>query len=152
MSEMDIEEPTGAPKGILLGLGLIAVLLGAALAGLFIFRLQPTLSGGTAAAGSVIMPLGVGSNTQLNFSPDTITVVVGANNTVTFTNKDTATHTVTAADNSFNSGDIKPGQSWTYTFNTPGTYTYYCIYHHAWMMGTVVVLSSSGGSSSATST
>ena len=89
------------------------------------------------------MPTGVGSNTALSFSPARIVVIIGSNNTVTFTNKDSATHTVTATDKSFNSGDIKAGQSWTYTFSTPGNYSYYCIYH-TWMKGTIVVKASGG--------
>ena len=147
---MDIEESSGPPRGLLLGLGILGLLMGAAIAGLFIFRLQPQLAGGTAAPGSVIMPVGVGSNTALSFSPAKIVVIIGVNNTVTFINKDTATHTVTATDSSFNSGDINAGQSWTYTFSTAGTFDYYCIYH-SWMKGTVVVVSSSAASSSGTS-
>ncbi len=74
------------------------------------------------------------------FSPPTITVVVGVNNTVRWTNNDTAPHTVTASDHSFDSGNLNPGDTWTYTFNTPGTYTYVCTYH-PWMKGTVIVVS-----------
>lgn len=144
---MEIEEPSGPPRGLLLGLGVVLLLMGAVIAGLFIFRLQPQLAGGTAAPGSVIMPVGVGSNTALSFSPAKIVVIIGVNNTVTFANKDTATHTVTATDKSFDSGDIKAGQSWTYTFNTAGTFDYYCIYHN-WMKGTVVVMSSGSASNS----
>jgi plastocyanin len=138
------EESTGAPRGLLLTLGVIGILLGGAIAGEFVLRLQPGLSTGTAVAGSVIMPQGVGANTGLTFSPATIILVIGVNNTVTFKNQDTSAqyHTVTATDNSFNSGDLKFGQSWTYTFNTAGTFTYYCIYH-SWMKGTVIVKSSS---------
>jgi plastocyanin len=143
---LDIEESYGPPRGLLLGLGIIGLLLGAAIAGLFVLRLQPGLSTGTAAAGSVIMPVGVGSNTALNFSPDRVVVVIGVNNTVTFTNKDSVTHTVTATDNSFNSGDIKAGQSWTFTFSAAGTYDYYCIYHSGWMKGSVVVETSTSTS------
>lgn len=36
---------------------------------------------------------------------------------------------------------IPPGQSWSYTFNKPGTYYYYCI-PHLYMKGLVIVLSS----------
>jgi plastocyanin len=144
---MDIEVPTGPPRGLLLGLGVIGLLVGGAIAGEFVLRLQPGLGGGTAAAGSVLMPVGVGSDTSLNFNPVTITVIIGQNNTVTFTNKDTAIHTVTADDGSFDSGNIQAGASWTYTFNTPGTFPYHCIYH-SWMKGTVVVLSSAPGSTS----
>ncbi len=150
---MDIEEPSGPPRGLLLGLGVVGLIMGGAIAGIFVFRIQPALGGGEAAPGSVIMPVGVGSNTALNFSPVRIVVVMGINNTVTFTNRDSVTHTVTATDNSFNSGDIKAGQSWTYTFPSAGTFAYYCIYHSGWMKGTVVVLTSgtSTGSSSGTS-
>ncbi|MDG7006880.1 MAG: cupredoxin domain-containing protein [Nitrososphaerota archaeon] len=63
------------------------------------------------------------------YSPPTITVVIGVNNTVTWVNNDDVPHTVTASDGSFNSGDMNAGQSWTYAFATPGTYSYYCAYH-----------------------
>jgi len=136
------EESSGAPRGLLLALGVIGLVLGGAIAGLFVLRLQPGLAAtGCGAAGTVCMPTGVGSNTALSFSPARIVVIIGTNNTVTFTNKDSATHTVTATDHSFNSGDIKAGQSWTYTFSTPGNFSYYCIYH-SWMKGTVVVKAS----------
>jgi plastocyanin len=145
---VEVEEQVGPPRGLLLGLGLIGLVVGGAIAGEFVLRVQPALSSGGAVAGGVIMPVGVGSNTALNFSPSTIVVVIGVNNTVTFTNKDSVTHTVTATDNSFNSGDIKAGQSWTNTFTTPGTFTFYCIYHH-WMLGSIVV--ESAGSNATTS-
>jgi plastocyanin len=140
---MYTEEPTRAPRGLLLTLGVIGILVGGAIAGEFVLRLQPGLSTGTAAAGSVIMPQGVGANTGLTFSPSTITLVIGVNNTVTFKDEDSSAqyHTVTATDNSFNSGNLKFGQSWTYTFDTAGTFAYYCIYH-SWMKGTVIVKSS----------
>lgn len=143
MMGLETEEHSGPPRGLLLGLGLVGLILGAAIAGEFVLRIQPGLGGGAVSVGTVVMPVGVGSNTQLNFSPSTVTLILGANNTVTFENKDTATHTVTATDNSFNSGDILPGKSWTHTFSAAGTFTYYCIYHSAWMKGSVVVKSGS---------
>jgi len=73
------------------------------------------------------------------YSPQTIRVVIGVNNTVTWLNNDDAPHTVVANDGSFNSGNINAGQSWTHTFDTPGTYSYYCSYH-PWMKGTIIVL------------
>ena len=138
---MDIEEQTGPPKGLLLGIGLVGIILGGVLAGEFVLRLQPALATGGAAAGTVIMPVGVGSNQALNFSPVKVTVIIGQNNTVTFINKDSAPHTVTADDGSFNSGNMNPGDSWTFTFTTAGTFTYHCNYH-SWMRGTIVVLAS----------
>jgi len=92
-----------------------------------------------------ILPMsGMDDNSAAPFySPQTITVVIGVNNTVTWTNGDTVPHTVTATDGSFNSGNLNPGQAWSHTFTTPGTYTYYCSYH-SWMKGTVIVLAASG--------
>ncbi len=142
---METEETTGAPRGLLLTIGVIGIIVGGAIAGEFVLNLQPKLGGGAAAAGTVIMPQGVGANTQLSFSPSTITVVIGVNNTLTFKDMDNSAqyHTVTATDKSFDSGNMKFGDTWTHTFGTPGTYTYYCIYH-SWMKGTVIVKSSSG--------
>ena len=75
------------------------------------------------------------------YTPSIIKVVIGVNNTVTWRNVDTAPHTVTDVNGSFDSGNIAPGQTWSYTFNKPGTYMYYCTYH-LWMGGEVIVLPS----------
>lgn len=56
-------------------------------------------------------------------------LVVTAGTTVTFTNKDNANHTVTSTNNTFDSGKVKSGDNFTYTFNTAGTYYFYCNYH-----------------------
>ncbi len=77
------------------------------------------------------------------YSPQTITVYLGINSTVTWVNNDSVPHTVTATDGSFSSGNLNAGQSWSYTFTTPGTYTYYCAYH-SWMTGTIVVMPAPG--------
>jgi nitrite reductase (NO-forming) len=80
------------------------------------------------------------------YSPAKITVVIGVNNTVEWTNDDVAPHTVTALSvpaeaSKFDSGymNIEGSGTFTYTFTVPGTYTYGCSYH-PWMRGTVVVL------------
>ena len=78
------------------------------------------------------------SNTY--YSPSTITVVIGVNNTVTWINRDAVAHTVTSVNGTFSSGNIAPGQIWTYTFTKPGTYEYFCTYH-LWMGGEVIVKS-----------
>jgi nitrite reductase (NO-forming) len=80
---------------------------------------------------------------SIYYSPTNITVVIGVNNTVTWVNDDNAAHTVTAVDGSFNSGNMNPGQTWSYTFMTPGVYNYYCSYH-SWMKGTVIVKAAPG--------
>ena len=73
------------------------------------------------------------------FSPSVATVIIGMNNTVTWTNQDFADHTVTSNSGLFGSGDLANGQNWNYTFTIPGNYSYYCS-NHPWMLGSVVVL------------
>jgi copper-containing nitrite reductase len=101
-----------------------------------------TSSSTTTASGAsvhVAIPSGSGTNTSsTGYSPASITVVIGVNNTVVWTNKDSVPHTVTAVDKSFDSGNMNAGDAFTYTFTTAGTYQYTCSYH-PWMKGTVVV-------------
>ena len=102
-----------------------------------------TATGAAPAAVGVSIVNGAATNTSARgFAPDEITVVLGVNSTVTWTNNDSSPHTVTANDGSFQSGNLAPGQSYTFTFTTPGTYEYHCTYH-PWMVGTVVVKGSS---------
>ncbi len=72
------------------------------------------------------------------FAPATLKVKVGT--AVTWTNNDGAPHTVTAADGSFASGRLGTGASFSFTFATPGTYTYHCAIHSS-MTGTITVSS-----------
>jgi len=61
--------------------------------------------------------------------------------TVTWTNKDAVAHTVTSDDGtSFNSGNLANGQTLSFTFNTPGSWTYHCAIHPS-MKGTITVSS-----------
>lgn len=89
---------------------------------------------------NVSIVAGASTPGNLGYDPDTVTVVVGVNNTVVWTNNDQAPHTVTAKDLSFNSGNMNPGDVFQFTFTKPGTYEYGCNYH-AWMAGTVIVKS-----------
>ncbi len=70
------------------------------------------------------------------YDPEEITVPAGT--TITFTNQDTAPHTATADDSSFDTENLGKGDSAEETFDTPGTYTYYCRFH-VFMKGSVVV-------------
>jgi plastocyanin len=73
------------------------------------------------------------------FAPKTVTVPAGTS--VTWTN-DAVIHTVTADDQSWNSGSLEAGASFSHMFATPGIYGYYCIPHGspgAGMSGTVIV-------------
>lgn len=71
---------------------------------------------------------------HLAFTPRSITVKVG--DTVTWTNKDTTTHTVTGT--SFISGRLDPGATYSHKFDAAGTYQYICTIHPN-MVGIVVV-------------
>ena len=71
------------------------------------------------------------------YSAPNITLFAGSK--ITWINDDNMVHTVTANDASFNSGDINPGSSFSYTFNTIGTYHYHCV-HHIGMTAVVTIV------------
>jgi plastocyanin len=110
------------------------VLAGLALSALLLLgsRAMPTEAASTSA--SIVEPSD--DPDSWSYDPPTLTVNVG--DKVTWKNNGEDVHTVTSDDGSFDSGDIKAGASWSYTFTTPGTYTYYCA-PHTWMAATVVV-------------
>lgn len=75
-----------------------------------------------------------------------VTVVIGCNNTIVWTNHDTVPHYLEMDDDNSNPGfakalkDAMPmayGESFSYTFDKPGTYGYH---GQPWMRGTVIVL------------
>jgi plastocyanin len=70
------------------------------------------------------------------FAPKQITAKVGE--TVTWKNDDGATHTVTADDGSFDSGNLVSDKTFSQTFDTAGTFKYHCAIHSS-MIATVVV-------------
>lgn len=74
-----------------------------------------------------------------SFSPQSVRVVIGVNNTVVWVSHSISFDTVTGQGGVPSSGPIAPGHTFEYTFNRPGTYHYRCIYH-PWMTGVVVVL------------
>jgi plastocyanin len=73
---------------------------------------------------------------NLAFDPATVTIPAGS--TVTWRNDDVTPHTVTALDNSFDSGIFDPGASFSWTFPEPGSFAYQCQLHPS-MQGSVVV-------------
>jgi len=75
------------------------------------------------------------------FSPATLTIDLGRS--VTWLNDDGRDHTVSARDQAFDSGVLKPGGTYVRTFASPGTFGYLCLIHPD-MTGTIVVLSASG--------
>ncbi len=62
------------------------------------------------------------------FGSGTVTIPVGGS--VTWTNMDAAPHTATAMDRELlQTGTLNQGESFTETFDTPGTYEYFCEFH-----------------------
>ena len=68
------------------------------------------------------------------FSPATLTVKKGT--TVTWTNNDSAPHQIKSA--TFNSGQLGNGQSFSFAFDTAGTFDYSCAIHPS-MLGKIIV-------------
>jgi plastocyanin len=61
------------------------------------------------------------------FIPKSITINV--RDSVTWRNTDTSDHDVTAIDGTFKSGNLKPGQTFTWTFRAAGVNQYECSLH-----------------------
>ena len=84
------------------------------------------------------------------FKPESITVDAGTS--VTWKQSDPGVHTVTSgtvdqgpggvtekADGTFDSGNLETGKTFRFTFDQPGTYSYFCAVHPATMRGRVQV-------------
>lgn len=85
------------------------------------------------------------ANADNAYSPLELTVPVGT--TVVWTNDDAIAHTVTSgtsdgssgsADGIFDSGFMNAGDTFSYTFDEPGEFPYFCL-PHPWMIGKVIV-------------
>ena len=87
------------------------------------------------------------------YDPPQMFVTIG--DTITWYNDDREAHTVTSGDSPgrfgwmdnkdfgipdgiFDSGRFMPGESWSYTFDESGIFSYYCIIH-PWMEGIVII-------------
>ncbi|HEX2914421.1 MAG TPA: cupredoxin family copper-binding protein [Chloroflexia bacterium] len=64
---------------------------------------------------------------QFKFGSGTLTIKAGTK--VTWTNQDSAPHTVTADNSSWTSDTLQKGQSYSYVFNKPGLVKYHCEIH-----------------------
>jgi plastocyanin len=74
---------------------------------------------------------------EFTYEPDPVVVQVGGK--VTWQNEDTAPHTATADDGSFDTGIVEKGKLGSATFKEAGTFTYFCEVHPT-MHGTVEVV------------
>lgn len=118
---------------------IVALVLVGALVGVSISSSAKTASGAPTIVSISIVNGAFNPSSSTHFVPATVTLVIGVNNTVTWTNNDYTIHTVTSNSNLFNSGLLNHGNTWTYTFTSPGTYPYHCSVH-PFMTGTIVVV------------
>lgn len=79
------------------------------------------------------------SASGLTFSPSTIRVVIGVNNTVEWINMDSVMNDITSDDRSFETSLIPHGHAWEHIFDKTGTYQYHSTIH-PWLKGTVIVV------------
>ena len=70
------------------------------------------------------------------YGPKDMTVPVGTK--VTWVNDDEIPHTVAETHKVFRSGALDTGDSYSWVFNTPGEYEYFCALHPQ-MIGKIVV-------------
>jgi plastocyanin len=85
------------------------------------------------AKGSKTIEVGLYDN---HFEPNVLRIAAGT--TVQWTNHGQHRHTISADNGKWESGEVAPGNSYTYTFAWPGTYPYHCNVH-ADMRGRIVV-------------
>ena len=99
---------------------------------------QPATATSSIPSNSTVVKIvaNAGSN---SYNPIPVEVKVGE--TVTWINDDSVIHTATSTDGTFDSGIMRKGESFSYTFDTAGEYPYYCTLHPN-MVGTVVVTES----------
>lgn len=83
--------------------------------------------------GSATMP------NERNFIPSSITVSLGINNTVIWTNVDDVPHSIVSNDDLFQSPMLRPNQTWGYVFDKVGHYGYHGV-PNPWLKGEVNVI------------
>lgn len=94
----------------------------------------PPAGGGTSGSTATItIPAGDGYGSS-SFAPGSLTVAPGA--TVTWSNRDSVTHT--SASGTLWSATLEPGESFSRTFADRGTFNYRCTIHPG-MSGTITV-------------
>jgi plastocyanin len=98
---------------------------------------------GAAAAAPAPAPAAPGATVKIgnfSFGPTALTVSPGT--TVTWVNGDDTPHTVVAADTrTFRSKPLDTDERFSFTFNQPGTYAYFCSLHPH-MTGKIIVQAS----------
>jgi plastocyanin len=126
----------------------ILVLVVLVVVGIAYYIAAPLGAGGTTTQSTQIVQVRIPEgawNSSLSFTPATVTVVIGVNNTIQWKNFDTVAHTITSTSvpkgaQPFGSASnlVGPGQLFTITLDVPGTYQYACAIHPH-MTGTIIV-------------
>ena len=92
----------------------------------------------TATGGSTSAPAAAGTPVTIaNFAFSPADVTIKAGGTVTWTNNDNVSHTVTGAD--FDSGPLAQGATFSHTFPAAGSFDYKCTIHPSMPPGKVTV-------------
>ena len=99
---------------------------------------QPPATASTPAAAPGGAPVRMATVDIKSFKFQPVTIAVRKGGRVRWTNSDTASHTATADDRSFDTQTIDKGASRMVTFTTAGTFAYHCDFH-PFMKATVVV-------------
>jgi len=95
-----------------------------------------TLPSAALAADAQVIVVEPSDTMAWRYDPASLTITAGT--TVTWTNSGATSVTVTSPDGLFDSEMIGPGAAFSYTFDTPGTFRYFCVpYPH--MKGVIVV-------------
>jgi plastocyanin len=120
------------------------VFVGAAAAGLAVLAVDGFTGGETpvaaAATGAVESGAIAAQASGFAFPDGTRTVAIGT--TVTWTNADPASHTVTSGDGTFTGGVMASGESVAVAFPAAGIFTYFCEFHPE-MTGAITVVDGS---------
>ncbi|RYU89970.1 hypothetical protein EWM62_10520 [Mucilaginibacter terrigena] len=74
-----------------------------------------------------------------DFAFGSASVTIKKGQAVTWTNQDSAPHTVTDNNGAFDSGTIAVNAKYTHTFPATGTFTYHCTFHSMMANATVIV-------------
>jgi quinohemoprotein ethanol dehydrogenase len=75
---------------------------------------------------------------DFDFDPGVFGVAVPPGTTITWTNKGPTQHTTTSDSGVWDSGLLNAGDAFSFTFNDPGVYWYFCR-PHPWMRGTITI-------------
>jgi plastocyanin len=116
---------------VIIGIIIIVVIIGGAFVLMHKENSMDQMNTAQSQKSSVIATKTISKNAvtiqNFAFSPATITIKKGQS--ITWTNEDSAGHSATADDNSWDTGVLSQGQSKAITFAKVGTYAYHCSIH-----------------------